>query len=61
LVLGKAGLVFSFASKELATEVLSGVAFHSSRKIGLGDKIRLGDGTTGNVVKVDALETLIKG
>jgi hypothetical protein len=43
---GTAGLVFSFASKELATEVLSGLAFHSSQKIDLGDKIRLGDGTT---------------
>jgi hypothetical protein len=58
---GTAGLVFSLASKELATELLSGLAFHGSRKVDLGDKIRLGDGTTGNVVKVGAMETLIKG
>jgi hypothetical protein len=58
---GTAGLVFSLASKELATEMLSGLAFHGSRKVDLGDKIRLGDGTTGAVVKVGAFETLIKG
>lgn len=58
---GAAGLVFSLASKDLATGLVSGLQVHASRHFAVGDKILLGDGTGGIVEKMGAMETLVKG
>lgn len=58
---GITGLAISLASKDLAGMLVAGFAVQFSRRFDIGDKIRLGDGTTGNIVDMGALETLIKG
>ena len=58
---GAAGVVFSLASKDLAAGLVSGLAIHASRHFAEGDKIILGDGTSGIVEKMGATETFILG
>lgn len=58
---GTTAIVFSLASKSLATTFVNGLAIQASRKFAEGDQITLGDGTSGTVVKLNAFETLIKG
>lgn len=54
-------MVFSLASKGIATEFVTGLSIEASPKFVSGDYIALGDGTCGDVLKVDAFETAIKG
>jgi small-conductance mechanosensitive channel len=58
---GTAGLLFSWASKDLAAGLVSGLAIHTSHHFAKGDEIILGDGTRGIVEKIGAMETLVKG
>jgi small-conductance mechanosensitive channel len=59
---GSAGtLVFSFASKDLATQLVSGLALSSSDKVYEGEEVSFGDGTKGVIVKMGWMQTLIRG
>jgi len=58
---GSAGtLVFSFASKDLATQLVSGLALSSSDKVYEGEEVAFGDGTKGVIVKMGWMQTLIR-
>ena len=54
-------LFFSFASKELATNIIAGFAVQAWRAFAVGDYIRLGDGTEGTVATVGLVETVLVG
>uniref|UniRef100_A0A7S4J3C4 Mechanosensitive ion channel MscS domain-containing protein n=1 Tax=Odontella aurita TaxID=265563 RepID=A0A7S4J3C4_9STRA len=58
---GMGTLVFSLASKDLAGHLVSGLALTASDKFYEGDQIRLGDGTSGFVVRMSWLHTIIRG
>ena len=49
---GMGTLIFSLASKDFATELLSGIVSSASRKYDIGDKILIGDGTYGYVTRL---------
>jgi small-conductance mechanosensitive channel len=58
---GSAGtLLFSFASKDLATQLVSGLALTSSDKVYEGEEVAFGDGTKGVIVKMGWMQTLIR-
>jgi len=60
--LGATGtLVFSLASKDIASQIMSGLTLHLSDKIYQGDSIELEDGTSGIVEDLGWMQTLIKG
>ncbi len=50
-------LVFSLASKDLAAQFLSALALSATDKFHEGENILLGDGTSGNVLKVGWMHT----
>ena len=58
---GVGTLVFSLASKDVAAQVVNGVALASSNKYDEGDFILLGDGTEGVVDKMGLLSTDLRG
>ena len=52
-VFGSAGtLVFTLVSKDLASQIVNGLALMSSDKLYEGEKVRFGDGTMGKVQKL---------
>lgn len=60
--LGGAGtLTLTLASQDLAKRALNGLALSTSDHFYVGDKILLGDGTSGEVVKMGWLNTEIRG
>jgi small-conductance mechanosensitive channel len=58
---GVGTLVFSLASKDMATLFVSGLVLSTSEKFNTGDFIELGDKTTGTVVNTGLLYTSIRG
>lgn len=58
---GVGALVFSLASKDLATQLVSGLIIQAWDAFDVGDDIILGDGTKGTVGKIGLLETEING
>lgn len=58
---GVGTLVFSLASKDVAGEIVNGVALASSNKYDEGDYILLGDGTQGMVSNMGWLYTDLRG
>jgi small-conductance mechanosensitive channel len=58
---GVGALIFSLASKDLATEIVGGLALNAWNAIDVGDRVRLLDGTTGKVIEIGLVETLIQG
>lgn len=58
---GMGTLVVSLAGKDLAESLLSGIFLHASDKFYEGDFVKLGDGTSGTVFKINWMYTLIRG
>jgi small-conductance mechanosensitive channel len=58
---GVGALIFSLASKDLAEQIVGGVALNAWNAIDVGDKVRLNDGTAGTVLEIGLLETIIQG
>jgi small-conductance mechanosensitive channel len=56
---GVSALVFSLASKGLATEIVGGFLIQAWDAFEVGDYIRLGDGTEGQVTRIGLMETEI--
>jgi small-conductance mechanosensitive channel len=54
-------LTFTLASQGLVKELLSGVAINFSDKMYVGDNVKFGDGTSGKVIKLGWMETVLKG
>jgi small-conductance mechanosensitive channel len=54
---GVGALVFSLASKDLASAIVSGFILQAWDAFEVGDDIRLGDGTEGTVKKIGLVET----
>ena len=60
--LGGAGtLALTLALQDLAKRVINGLAISTSDAFEVGDEIRLGDGTSGIVLSVGWLSTVIRG
>lgn len=57
---GLGTLVLTLASKELAAQVVNGVAVSTSERFFVGDEIKLGDGTAGFVWKIGLMYTEIR-
>lgn len=58
---GSAGtLAFTLASKDLVTQLLSGFFLIFGNKMYVGDSVVFGDGTSGKVIKIGWLETLLR-
>ena len=53
-------LIFGLASKDIATELLSGITLNLSDSIYEGDSIRFADGRSGTVDKMGWLETTVR-
>lgn len=58
---GTGALIFSLASKDLASAILGGFIVQAWDAFEEGDDIRLGDGTEGSVKKIGLVETEIVG
>jgi len=58
---GAGTLVFSLASKDIASQFVSGLAISAANKFTLGEEILLGDGTKGHVTRMGWMETVIRG
>mmetsp|Transcript_5255 Transcript_5255/g.11626 ORF Transcript_5255/g.11626 Transcript_5255/m.11626 type:complete len:507 (+) Transcript_5255:69-1589(+) len=59
--LGATGtLVFGLASKDLASQLISGLTLHLSEKMYEGDDVRFSDGTTGKITQMGWMETAIR-
>jgi len=58
---GTGALIFSLASKDLASAILGGFIVQAWDAFDEGDDIRLGDGTQGSVKKIGLVETEIVG
>ncbi len=54
-------LIFSLASKDIASQLLSGFSMSLSEPFVVGDKILLNDGSVGIVEKAGPLRTIIRG
>eukprot|EP00550_Attheya_septentrionalis_P008918 CAMPEP_0198288990 /NCGR_PEP_ID=MMETSP1449-20131203/7327_1 /TAXON_ID=420275 /ORGANISM="Attheya septentrionalis, Strain CCMP2084" /LENGTH=455 /DNA_ID=CAMNT_0043987243 /DNA_START=159 /DNA_END=1523 /DNA_ORIENTATION=+ len=54
-------LAFTLASQGLVKELLSGFALNFSDKMYVGDNVKFGDGTSGKVIKLGWMETILKG
>jgi small-conductance mechanosensitive channel len=60
--LGSAGtLAFTLASKDLVSQMLSGLFLMLSGKMYVGDNVVFGDGTKGKVMKLGWMETTFRG
>ena len=58
---GVGALIFSLASKDLATEIVGGVTINAWNAIDVGDKVRLGDGTAGKILEIGLVDTIFQG
>ncbi|KAL3826946.1 hypothetical protein ACHAXA_006026 [Cyclostephanos tholiformis] len=52
--------IFGLASKDIASQLLSGILLHMSDKMFEGDDVRFSDGTSGRIVKMGWFETMIR-
>jgi small-conductance mechanosensitive channel len=60
--LGSVGtLVLSLASRDIASQLVSGLAVTASRRFFEGEEIELGDGTRGSVAKMGWMYTDMRG
>ena len=57
---GAGTLVISYGAKDLASEIVSGLALQSSDKIYEGETVEFGNGIKGTVDKIGIFETLIR-
>jgi small-conductance mechanosensitive channel len=58
---GSAGtLAFTLASKDVVTQLLSGFTLIFGNKMFVGDSVIFGDGTSGKVIKIGWLETMLR-
>lgn len=58
---GSAGtLALGLASKDLAAQIMNGLALAASDKVYEGEEVRLGDGTAGTIQKLGWLETTLR-
>ncbi|KAL7544109.1 hypothetical protein ACHAXR_013587 [Thalassiosira sp. AJA248-18] len=57
---GVAVKVFGLASKDIASQLMSGLTLHLSDKIFEGDDVRFSDGTSGKIEKMGWFETMIR-
>lgn len=53
-------LVFGLASKDIASQLLSGLTLHLSEKLFEGDDVRFHDGTSGRIVSMGWFETMVR-
>ena len=53
-------LVFGLASKDIATQLISGLTLHLSDKMFEGDDVRFHDGTSGKIQNMGWFETMIR-
>jgi hypothetical protein len=53
-------LVFGLASKDIASQLLSGITLHLSEKLFEGDDVRFHDGTSGQIVSMGWFETMVR-
>ena len=53
-------LVFGLASKDVASQLLSGLTLHLSEKLFEGDDVRFHDGTSGQIVSMGWFETMVR-
>eukprot|EP00804_Cyclotella_cryptica_P012990 CCRYP_002324-RC/>CCRYP_002324-RC protein AED:0.11 eAED:0.11 QI:227/1/1/1/1/1/7/165/529 len=53
-------LVFGLASKDLASQLVSGLTLHLSEKMFEGDEVRFSDGTSGKIEHMGWMETQIR-
>ena len=53
-------LVFGLASKDIASQLLSGLTLHLSEKLFEGDDVRFHDGTSGQIVSMGWFETMVR-
>lgn len=53
-------LVFGLASKDIASQILSGLTLHLSEKLFEGDDVRFHDGTSGRIVSMGWFETMVR-
>lgn len=58
---GVGTFVAGFASKDLAREIISGLSLSLGNSFQVGDRILCGDGTTGIIISMDLLNTIIRG
>jgi len=57
---GVGTLVVSLASKDLAAELLNGIALATSDKFYVGDSVKFGDGTSGSIAHIGWMYTQVK-
>mmetsp|Transcript_15564 Transcript_15564/g.33090 ORF Transcript_15564/g.33090 Transcript_15564/m.33090 type:complete len:534 (-) Transcript_15564:369-1970(-) len=53
-------LVLGLASKDIASQIMNGLTLHLSEKMYEGDEVRFSDGTSGVIVKMGWMETMIR-
>ena len=58
---GLGTLAITYASRDLATQLIMGLGLKTSGKFVRGEEILLGDGTNGTIMKVGWMETTIQG
>ena len=62
VALGSAGtLAFTLASKDLVSQLVSGVFLQATDKMTPGDNVQLGEGSSGKVVRIGWTETILRG
>lgn len=54
-------LTFTLASKDLVESLLSGIFLTATNKMYVGDNVIFGDGTSGKVVRLGWMETVLRG
>lgn len=59
-VSGAGTVVLSLASKDIATQIVSGLALQASDKVYEGEKVQFGSGLVGHVDRIGLFETLIR-
>ena len=58
---GVTAIIFSLASKGIVEQMVGGLLLQAWDAIEVGEKVRLGDGTEGEVVRIGLLETEVVG
>jgi len=53
-------LAFTFATKDLVSHLISGLALSATNKVGPGEDVLFGNGIKGKIIKVGWLETIIR-
>jgi len=58
---GVSAIVFSLASKGMVEQIVGGLMLNAWDAIEIGEKVKLGDGTEGTIVRIGLLETEVLG